>query len=180
MEQAPFSVQILAPDGRTVRVNRAWEELWGLTLDQIADYNVLDDPQLEAKGVAPYLRRAFGGAAVEIPAIQYDPNETLPDRTRHRDPPRWVAAVAYPLLGPDRRVREVVLIHQDITGRKAHEEALRESEAYFRGLADAMPQLVWTGRSNTTTPASANTAASPPTPTRPGTGSRSFTTTTWR
>jgi two-component system CheB/CheR fusion protein len=146
MEQAPFSVQIFAPDGHTVRVNRAWEELWGITLDQIADYNVLNDPQLEAKGVAPYLRRAFSGEAVEIPAIQYDPNETLPDRTRHSDPQRWVAAVAYPLLGPDRRVREVVLIHQDITGRKAHEEALRESAAYFRGLADAMPQLVWTAR----------------------------------
>jgi len=96
MEQAPFSVQVFAPDGRITRVNRAWEELWGVTLGQIADYNVLEDPQLEAKGILPLIRRAFAGEAVEIPAIQYDPNETVPDRTRHRGPLRWVAAIAYP------------------------------------------------------------------------------------
>ena len=133
MEQAPFSIQVFAPDGRTLRVNRAWEELWGVTLDQIADYNILDDPQLEAKGVAPYLRRAFAGEPVEIPAIRYDPNQTIPDRTRHQDPLRWVSAVAYPLKDDAGRVREVVLVHQDITARKRAEDALlaahRELEA---------------------------------------------------
>ena len=28
VEQSPLSVQILSPDGRTLRVNRAWEKLW--------------------------------------------------------------------------------------------------------------------------------------------------------
>ena len=37
MEQAPFSIQVLSPDGRTVRVNKAWEDLWGVTLAGIAD-----------------------------------------------------------------------------------------------------------------------------------------------
>src|ERR687897_3786743 len=85
VEQSPLSTQIFSPDGRTLRVNRAWEELWGVTLDQIPGYNILHDPQLEAKGVAPYLRRAFAGEAVEIPAIEYDPNETIPGRTSHAD-----------------------------------------------------------------------------------------------
>jgi PAS domain S-box-containing protein len=146
MEQAPFSIQVFAPDGRTLRVNRAWEELWGVTLGQIADYNVLYDPQLETKGIAPYLRRAFAGEPVEIPAIPYDPNETIPGRTRHQDPVRWVSAVAYPLKDDAGRVREVILVHQDITARKRAGEALRESEGRFRQLADAMPQIVWTAR----------------------------------
>jgi PAS domain S-box-containing protein len=121
MEQAPFSIQVFSPDGRTVRVNRAWEELWGATLDRIADYNILHDPQLEAKGVRPLLERAFGGEAVRIPAIQYDP-----DRTRHGDPLRWVGGVAYPLKDTGGRVREVVLIHEDITARKRLEDQLRQ------------------------------------------------------
>ena len=104
MEQAPFSIQIFAPDGRTLRVNRAWEELWGVTLDQVADYNVLRDPQLEAKGIAPFIARAFAGEPVEIPPVQYDPNQTIPNRTRYTDPVRWVAAVAYPLF--DERGRD--------------------------------------------------------------------------
>ncbi|MDB5350084.1 MAG: domain S-box [Planctomycetota bacterium] len=127
MEQAPFSIQVFAPDGRTLRVNRAWEELWGVTLEQIADYNILNDPQLGAKGVLDPIRRAFAGEPSAVPAIQYDPNETIPDRTRHRDARRWVSAVAYPLKDPAGRIREVVLVHDDITVRMRAEEALREA-----------------------------------------------------
>ena len=35
MEQAPFSIQVFSPDGRTIRVNRAWEEIWGVRFEQI-------------------------------------------------------------------------------------------------------------------------------------------------
>jgi PAS domain S-box-containing protein len=135
MEQAPFSIQIFAPDGRTLRVNRAWEELWGVTLDQVADYNVLRDPQLEAKGVSPFIARAFAGAPVEIPAVQYDPNQTIPNRTRYMDPVRWVAAVAYPLFDERGRVREVVLVHQDITQRKRAEEELAKTQQELKDYA---------------------------------------------
>jgi PAS domain S-box-containing protein len=128
MEQAPFSVQVFAPDGRTIRVNRAWEELWGVTLNQIPDYNILEDAQLEAKGILPYIKRAFAGEPVAIPAIQYDPNETIPNRTRHQDPLRWVAAVAYPLKDSAGMVREVVLVHDDITTRRRAEDELREAD----------------------------------------------------
>jgi PAS domain S-box-containing protein len=137
MEQAPFSVQVFDPEGRTVAVNRAWEELWGITLDQIADYNVLHDPQLEAKGVLPHLRRAFAGEPAQIPAIRYDPNETIPDRTRHADPRRWVSAVAYPLRDAAGRVREVVLVHDDITERVRAEEAQRQSEERLRLIVES-------------------------------------------
>jgi PAS domain S-box-containing protein len=146
MEQAPFSIQVFAPDGRTLRVNRAWEELWGVTLEQIADYNILEDRQLEAKGLLPFIRRAFAGETVAVPAIQYDPNETLPDRTRHQDPKRWVSAVAYPLKDAAGQVREVVLVHDDITASKGAEAARRESEDKLRLLADTIPQLAWMAR----------------------------------
>ena len=125
MEQAPFSVQLMTPDSRTLRVNRAWEDLWGLTLADLRDYVMLDDPQLEAKGVTPYLRRAFAGEPVRIPAIRYDPAETLPGRSWPRDPARWVSAVAYPLRDADGSVREVVLIHRDVTDQQRAERAAR-------------------------------------------------------
>ena len=143
MEQAPFSVQILSPDGQTLRVNEAWSTLWGLSLEQLGGYNILQDRQLEAAGVTPYLRRAFDGEAVAIPEIRYDPNESTPGLTRHIDPVRWVSATAYPLKDSGGRVREVVLVHDDITDRKAAESAVRESEEKLRLLADTIPQLAW-------------------------------------
>ena len=67
VEQFPLSIQIFAPDGSTVQVNHAWEQLWGVTLGEMRDYNVLQDPQLEAKGIMPYIKRGFGGQALTIP-----------------------------------------------------------------------------------------------------------------
>src|SRR4051794_23723012 len=61
VEQAPLSIQILSPDGRTVKVNPAWEKLWGTTAEEIGDYNILEDQQLEERGVLTYIRRAFQG-----------------------------------------------------------------------------------------------------------------------
>src|SRR5919112_5221307 len=63
IEQSPLSIQIFSPDGRTLRVNRAWEELWGVTLDRIPGYNVLQDPQLMDKGLMPYIQKGFAGEA---------------------------------------------------------------------------------------------------------------------
>jgi PAS domain S-box-containing protein len=137
MEQSPLSTQVLAPDGRTLRVNRAWEELWGVRLDQIAGYNLLEDRQLTAKGVMPYIRRGFAGEAVAIPAIEYDPNETIPNVTRRSDPRRWVSAVIYPLKDERGRIREVVLIHEDITPRRRAEEALARSRETLELAQDA-------------------------------------------
>ncbi|HEX9961664.1 MAG TPA: PAS domain-containing protein, partial [Pyrinomonadaceae bacterium] len=67
LEQSPFSIQILSPDGYTIQVNKAWEQLWGVTLEQIKDYNMLEDEQLVKKGIMPYIKRGFAGEACEIP-----------------------------------------------------------------------------------------------------------------
>jgi PAS domain S-box-containing protein len=143
-EQAPFSAQLLSVDGRTLRVNQAWKNLWGahdgdpLLGFVLTEYNMLADPQLEAKGVTPYLRRAAAGEAVRIPAIHYDPAEL-----GKRGLARWVEATARPITAPDGRVVEVMLIHEDVTERLLAEQQLRASEAQFRTIADAMPQMVW-------------------------------------
>jgi PAS domain S-box-containing protein len=126
IEQSPISTQILSPDGRTLRVNRAWEELWGVTLEVLGGYNILEDPQLEEKGIAEYIRRGFAGEATAIPPILYDPEKSIPGLSHHEDPRRWVSAVIYPVRDEEGRIREIVLMHEDITERMRAEGALRE------------------------------------------------------
>ncbi|AVR97701.1 hybrid sensor histidine kinase/response regulator [Pseudoduganella armeniaca] len=145
-EQAPVSIQILAADGRTLRVNRAWEELWQIRAGSAlmahvfsADYNVLTDPQLLAGGITPYLRRAFAGESVAIPAVRYDVAAL-----GGAGPTRWVTARAHPIKDAAGRLVEVMLMHEDITERVAAETALRVREERFRSLVMATSQIVWT------------------------------------
>ena len=137
-EQAPLSTQILSPAGDTLRVNRAWETLWGVTLEAMRDYNILADPQLEERGIAPLLRKAFEGEPVYLPPIRYDPNQTLPEASRHADPARWVSAFAYPVKDADGVVREVVLVHEDVTDARRREEELKTSEEQLRLLYEQL------------------------------------------
>jgi hypothetical protein len=145
-EQAPVSIQLLAADGRTVQVNKTWRALWempsGTALGDYVlggDYNVLTDPQLVEKGITPYLKRAFAGESVKIPAAKYDPAALgKPGRIR------WVTATAHPLKDQDGRVQEVVLMHEDITDQVEAERLIRNSEERFRSLVTATSIMVWT------------------------------------
>jgi PAS domain S-box-containing protein len=137
VEQSPLSTQIMSPDGRTLRVNHAWEKLWGVTADQIKDYNMLKDQQLVEKGVMPYIKRGFAGEALEIPPILYNVEETVPGISTLHDPERWVRAFIYPLKNDDGSVREIVLVHDDITEQKKAELQISIQHLVTRILAEA-------------------------------------------
>ncbi len=157
IEQSPLSIQIFSPDGRTLRVNQAWERLWGVTLDQIPEYNVLRDPQLVEKGVMPYLEEGFAGRPAAIPPVKYEPEETIPNVSDV--PHRWVRAFIYPVKDAGGNILEVVLVHEDITERKEAEEERRRAEEKYRGIfenaVEGIFQTTVEGRFVTANPAMA-------------------------
>ena len=157
VEQSPLSIQILSPDGFTLRVNRAWEELWGVTLDQIPGYNILQDPQLVEKGVMPYIRKAFAGEATAVPPVMYVPDATISDVSDVDQ--RWVQAYIYPVKDVEGQVQEVVLVHEDITETKAAEEERRRAEKKYRSIfenaVEGIFQTTVDGRFLTANPAMA-------------------------
>ncbi|GAB2503797.1 ATP-binding protein [Lysobacter humi (ex Lee et al. 2017)] len=135
-EQSPLSTQRLAPDGHTIGVNGAWEALWGLTLADLNGYSVLADPQLDAAGITPLLRRAFAGEPAALPEVRYDPRVTVPGRDHGADPVRWVKGFAYPVRDEAGEIREVVLVHEDITeARRAQQRAEASEDRLQRALA---------------------------------------------
>jgi light-regulated signal transduction histidine kinase (bacteriophytochrome) len=56
----------------------------------------------------------------------YDPDETSPGVTDYEDSRRWVRALIYPVKDETGNIREITLIHEDITERKRAEEEIRK------------------------------------------------------
>jgi PAS domain S-box-containing protein len=59
---------------------------------------------------------------------------------------RWMDGRGHVIYGGDGRPTRLVGIGIDITERKQAEESVRQSEARFHSMADAIPQLAWIAR----------------------------------
>ena len=120
-EQAPFGVISFSPEGQAIQVNLAWEEIWELSFEAIAGYNLLRDAQLKKMGHMPEIQRAFTGATVALPAIFYDPAVIgLSGRSR------WIEIALYSIKNEAGVVQEIVLVSNDVTDRKQAEDALQQ------------------------------------------------------
>ena len=138
IEQAPISIQILDPTGKTKQVNPAWERLWNVRLEDLEEYNILHDERLRENGVLLYLQRAFNGEIVNIPPIEYSAEETL-----GKGSVRWVSAIAYPVLDNEGNVKEVTLIHQDITESKNAEKKLNAEQKKLLSVFDGIDEAIY-------------------------------------
>ena len=117
-EQSPLSLQIFAPDGRTIRFNPAWKKLFGLSDEQAYAFNVLESPDLIESGAVHLIRKAFAGEVVFVPPVPF-PVRGNPQKIR------WIGGTVFPVITPDGILREVVVIHHDITELKVAEETMR-------------------------------------------------------
>lgn len=123
-EQSPFSIQIYDNNGDFVTMNEASEKLWGVSKDQIIDYNIFEDEQVKTIGAMSYFERAFAGESVTLPPIFYNPTQT-PGIYQGR--PRWVEGQVFPVKDTTGIVLQLIVVHNDITERRATEEVLQKA-----------------------------------------------------
>ncbi len=133
MEHSPLSIQEVSPQGNTLRVNRAWEKLWGIPFSDLKNYNILQDNELIDQGIMPAIKRVFAGETMVLEAHEYDKAKTrqIPGQSGKL----WVRTFLYPLHGADGKLREVVLIQEDVTERKKQEEHILK-QAHFDALTN--------------------------------------------
>ena len=144
-EQFPLSVQILSPEGETLEVNRAWSEMFGLKLSDMAGINMLGDPQLKEQGIVNYFERGFAGEATLIPEVLFDPARSVPPEMQGAlslRPPFWVQAFVCPVKDESGQINEVILTHQNVTERKQAEEALQKAHAELKRAHEELEKRV--------------------------------------
>ncbi|MEX2582414.1 MAG: PAS domain S-box protein [Gemmatimonadota bacterium] len=128
----PFSVQIFDTDGRTLQVNEEFERFWGYGIEALGSFSPLTDPQLEP--IRDLIRRGFDGEMVFLPPVLFDGSRITADR----DVPgaRWVQAFMFPVRDAGGKLREVILVRQDVTQQQSAEAQLKVSEESYRTIFD--------------------------------------------
>ncbi len=124
VNQSPFSTVIYSIDGHPRLFNQAAVDLWNLSSldleDFINNYNILEDKQLETKGVLDTIRQSMMGLAVTTPPMQYEFQRTNASGSPETDN-RWLVTHCYPVKDEAGKVTEIVLVHEDISERKKEE-----------------------------------------------------------
>lgn len=131
----PTFVWFADPDGDLTYFNSRWYEYTGQTESEALPsgwISVLHPDDQESTSAAWSDARA-GGTLYET-EVRY---------RRHDGEYRWYAARAEPIRDQTGSITTWVGSSIDIHNRKLAETALRASEAQFRLMADAVPQIVW-------------------------------------
>lgn len=149
LDAAPVGIGMTDKSGRLTVVNQANRDIWGdLPLSESVDRYVeyrgwwADGSERHGKPLAPHewgLARALLKGETAHDLIEIEPFDAPGTR-------KTILLYAQPVRGTDQIVKGAVVAQMDITGQVKAEQALRESEARFRTITDAMPQMVWSTR----------------------------------
>ena len=143
-EQSPLGIIVFAPDGSIRSVNRAYEDFWGISFEQIKDWDFLSDEQNIKTGVAGKLRPVFLGETMALPPISYAHRRNGAGvRIDEKADARWFESFAYPVKNGAGELLEVILVMEDVTDtkragemeQKAKTDRLRELEQVRRRIA---------------------------------------------
>jgi PAS domain S-box-containing protein len=136
VESLPQMVWTCAPDGRRDYFSRQWMQYTGVPESELLGFGwmALVHPEDRTKIVAAWQKTATAGEHFDL---QY--------RVRSQQGEyRWFRALASPVRNADAAITKWFGTSTDIQDIKTAEASLQDSEAHFRELADAMPQIVWT------------------------------------
>lgn len=132
VEESRDTMLLVDEAGRILDANRAAERTYGWILAELKTLHLLD---LQADGTTALLEKAFV-VARDTPAL---PFETI---HRRKDGSAFPVEVILQPVGVNGQCYGTVAV-RDITLRKKAEEALREAEAHFQGLADAAAATIF-------------------------------------
>ncbi len=132
IENAPMTIMIFRENGSVFYTNQHYKELWKLTDRELylihEYYNIFDDKQLNNQAVGPYLKKAFEGNRVEIPAVKYILDYSGLGRKKNTIMENWLLGYFFPMESPCNSEKLIALIFTEITRQVEAEQAFKLSQ----------------------------------------------------
>jgi PAS domain S-box-containing protein len=135
-DSAPVGMYLLNPEGRFLQVNAAFSRMVGYSEQELlaANWQDLCHPDELSAGLKRHAQ------FWENPTKEF----SVEGRLLHRDGTViWCSVRASSLKVPVGTPRCAVVHVEDITERRRDKDALKESEARFRSMADSCPSIMW-------------------------------------
>ncbi|HRI49349.1 MAG TPA: PAS domain S-box protein [Pseudomonadota bacterium] len=149
-DHTPIGIQVFDVDGTTRQLNEAQRAMFGLpSLDYIVGtFNILTDPLAIAVGSPPRFREALSGKVVTALEQLVELGTPL-NRWNSYKKRMYLDMTFFPLTSDAGEVTAVVELIQDVSERKAAQDALRISEERLRlaYLAEGIGYWDWDLRS---------------------------------
>lgn len=151
LEAAPVGIGVTDADGKLILANPENMRIWGNrpSPENVDEYKVwkgwwADGSEKHGHLLEPHewtLARALAGEDALSDRVDIETFGSSGER-------RAIVLHAKPIRDNERKIVGAVVAQMDISHQVKAEEALRESEAKFRIIADAMPQMVWSTRAD--------------------------------
>lgn len=134
IDGSPIGVQIFAPDGTARRLNEAMRRVLGLAAatEFQGTYNLLEDPNAQANGLAAAFLRCRDGEATTLSALEVDFDQPCWRRWSTRTGRSWLDHVLFPVFAPSGALEAVVLFAWDVADRVTAERTRLQLEDQLR------------------------------------------------
>ena len=138
MDNLPDNIYFKDAASRFIRINKALTTYFGLS-DPAQAIGKTDFDFFTEEHARPAYADEQEIIRTGQPVVGKEEKETWLDGRV-----RWVSTTRMPFRDKDGKIVGTFGVAREITTLKLAEEALRESEHRWRGLTEALPQLVWT------------------------------------
>ncbi len=144
MQESPYAIEIFDKNGLQIAVNKAHGELWGFdTSKTVGKFNILSDEKFKNTNILEYIKKAYAGEVVNIPAHKFNPSSsTITFKGLGKE--RVIKSNIYPLKDINNKVKNIIITQIDIS----HEEESKKRDQILTSVFQVLPDFLFIMKRN--------------------------------
>ena len=140
----PYAIQIKDAEGRHVSHNKAFVEMFKFV--PTPEYSIFEDPHLKKRGIVDKLLKLKEGKVVKLGEHWYDVRDSAIEGGYNVDDypssPICLKVIAFPVLDTEGKIKNYVIMNEDITEKKKIESELAEERKTLKNIIELNPYAI--------------------------------------